>query len=78
MVPCKKIVAELSNYLSGDVPDSLRLEIEHHLSHCRRCSVLYDSIRKVYFITGDDRTFEVPAGYSERLHAFIDEHVLQS
>ena len=30
---------------------------------------------KVVVIVADERTFEVPVGYSERLHAFIDQHL---
>jgi hypothetical protein len=26
-------------------------------------------------ITGDERVFEVPAGFSERLHSFIDKTI---
>ena len=34
-------------------------EIEHHLAHCVRCSVLLDSTRKMLLISGNERTFEV-------------------
>jgi hypothetical protein len=73
MVSCKKVVAELSNFLADAVDPKLRREIEDHLRHCRRCSTLLDSTRKVLVISGDDRTFEVPLGYSERLHRYLDE-----
>jgi sigma54-dependent transcription regulator len=72
MVSCKKVIAELSNYLADAVDPKLRMEIEDHLRHCRRCSTLLDSTRKVLLISGDERTFEVPLGYSERLHRYLD------
>ncbi len=62
---------ELSNFIDGSVDPTLRAEIEHHLRYCRRCSVLLDSTRKVLLISADDQTFEVPVGYSERLHQFL-------
>ncbi len=68
MVSCKKVMAELSNFLDESVDPKLRAEIEAHLRRCVRCSTLLDSTRKVLIITGDERTFEVPIGYSERLH----------
>jgi hypothetical protein len=68
MVSCKKVAAELSNFLDHSVDPKLRAEIEDHLRHCRRCSTLLDSTRKVLVICADERTFEVPVGYSERLH----------
>ncbi len=73
MVSCKKVIAELSNYLDESIDSKLKAEIAHHLRHCRRCSVLLDSTRKVLVISGDDRTFEFPAGYSERLHQYLSQ-----
>ena len=75
MVSCETVLEQLSNFVDGDVDPSLRSEIEAHLKMCHRCSVLHDSLRKVLIIVADERTFEVPAGYSERLHAFIDRHI---
>lgn len=75
MVSCETVLEQLSNFVDGDVDPSLRSEIEAHLKMCRRCSVLHDSFRKVLIIVADERTFEIPAGYSERLHAFIDRHL---
>jgi anti-sigma factor RsiW len=68
MVSCKKVMTELSNYLDDSVDPKLRAEMEAHLRHCRRCSTLLDSTRKVLVISADERTFEVPLGFSKRLH----------
>jgi hypothetical protein len=76
MISCKKVTAELSNYLANEVSPELRKEIEHHLAHCVRCSALLDSTRKVLRISGDDRVFELPVGYSRRVHDFLDRCVL--
>jgi anti-sigma factor RsiW len=71
MVTCAQVLKELSNYIDEDVDPRLRAEIEEHLRGCRRCSVLVDSTRKTLRIVGDDRVFEVPVGYSDRLHRFL-------
>lgn len=71
MVSCKKVITELSNFLDESVDPKLRAEIEGHLRRCRRCSTLLDSARKVLIISGDERTFEVPIGYSDRLHKYL-------
>jgi hypothetical protein len=34
---------------------------------------VYDSTRKMLVITGDERVFEVPTGFSERLHGFLEK-----
>ncbi len=71
MVTCEQVLRELSNFIDGDIDPGLRSEIEDHLRQCHRCSVLYDTTRKVLYVVGDERVFEIPAGYSERLHEFL-------
>ncbi|HVC89401.1 MAG TPA: zf-HC2 domain-containing protein [Acidobacteriaceae bacterium] len=77
MVRCKTIVAHLSEYMDGEASPELCHTIEQHLRHCRRCSAVYDSTRKMLVITGDERVFEVPSGYSDRLHRFLDQAILE-
>lgn len=72
MVSCREVAEELSNLLDNEIDPVLRAEIVEHVRHCRRCSVLLDSTRKVIYVAGDDRIFELPAGYSERLHDLLD------
>jgi len=72
MVSCKTVIANLTNYLDGDVAPEMREKIEKHLRRCHRCTAVYDSTRKMLVITGDERIFEIPAGFSERLHTFLD------
>lgn len=72
MVSCKTIIANLSAYVDGDASPEMRQKIEKHLRGCHRCTAVYDSTRKMLVITGDERVFEVPAGYSERLHTFLE------
>lgn len=75
MVRCKTIVDHLSEYLDGESSAEWREKIEKHLRGCRRCSAVYDSTRKLLVIVGDERTFEIPAGFSTRLHRFLDEAI---
>jgi hypothetical protein len=75
MVTCEQVAREVSNFLDDDVDPGLRAEIIEHLRGCHRCSVLVDTTRKVIYVAGDDRVFELPIGYSERLHALIDKRL---
>jgi anti-sigma factor RsiW len=75
MVSCEHVLNELSNFIDDDIDPALKKEIENHLKTCRRCSLLHDTLRKVLIIVGDERAFEIPLGYSERLHAFIDRQI---
>jgi anti-sigma factor RsiW len=75
MVSCEQVLEQLSNFIDGEIEPGLRAEVEAHLKMCRRCSVVHDTLRKMLIIVADERTFEIPTGYSERLHAFIDKHL---
>jgi predicted anti-sigma-YlaC factor YlaD len=75
MVSCKTVIANLSNYLDGEAAPEMRQKIEKHLRRCHRCTAVYDSTRKMLVITGDERAFEVPVGYSDRLHGFLDQAI---
>lgn len=76
MVRCKTIIAHLSEYMDGEATPELCDTIELHLRGCHRCNAVYDSTRKMLVITGDERIFEVPLGFSTRLHHFLDEAIL--
>jgi predicted anti-sigma-YlaC factor YlaD len=71
MLSCEDLRAELSNLLDDDVPHDVRRALEHHLSECSTCRVLYDSTRKTVRIVTDAGAWEVPAAVSERLAARI-------
>jgi hypothetical protein len=65
---CKHVWAHISEYIDRTVPAELREEIERHLEHCEICSAILDSTRNILVLTADDRTFELPVGFSKRLH----------
>jgi hypothetical protein len=53
-------MAEIGNYLEGDVAAEVRLQLEQHLSHCQTCTVLVDSTRKTLKIVTDTGSFDLP------------------
>ena len=75
MVKCEKVQEELSNYIDEEIEPGLRAAISEHVRKCRRCSVLLDSTRKMLYVVGDERIFEVPVGYSERLHQRLAQQI---
>ena len=68
---CKHVWEHISEFIDGRVDAQLREEIERHLEHCEICSAILDSTRNILILTADNRTFELPVGYSERLHERI-------
>jgi len=72
---CKHVLKEISNYIDDSVSPELREAIEEHLAHCRHCAAVLDSTRNILYLIADERTFELPVGYSERLHARLREEI---
>jgi anti-sigma factor RsiW len=76
-IDCQHVWEYISAYIDGEVDAELRAHIDKHLETCEICSAVLDSTRNVVVLVADDRVFELPAGFSERLHDRIEE-VLQS
>lgn len=72
-IDCKHVWQHISAYIDADVDAELRAEIDRHLEHCEICSAVLDSTRNIVVLMADDRIFEIPAGYSERLHRRLDD-----
>jgi anti-sigma factor RsiW len=71
-VDCKHVWEHISAYIDGEVAAALRSEIDRHLETCEICSAVLDSTRNVVVLMADDRVFELPTGYSARLHARLE------
>ena len=74
-IDCKHVWQHISAYIDGDVDATLRAYIDKHLETCEICSAVLDSTRNVVILVADDRVFELPAGFSERLHARISREL---
>jgi anti-sigma factor RsiW len=72
-IACKHVWEHISAYIDGEVDAELRARIDQHLETCEICSAVLDSTRNVVVLVADDRVFELPAGYSKRLHERIEE-----
>jgi anti-sigma factor RsiW len=75
VIECKHVWDYISDYLDGTLSAEERETVQRHLEHCELCSAILDSTRNVIILTADDRLFELPAGFSERLHARLDEEL---
>ncbi len=74
-IDCKHVWQRISAYIEGDVDAVLRAEIDKHLETCEICSAVLDSTRNVVILLADDRVFELPVGFSQRLHERIDREL---
>ncbi len=67
-IDCQHVWQYISAYIDGEVDAELRAHIDRHLETCEICSAVLDSTRNVVVLMADDRVFELPMGFSERLH----------
>jgi anti-sigma factor RsiW len=72
VIECKHVWDCISGYLDDTLAPETRAMVEKHLEHCEICSAILDSTRNILILTADDRVFELPVGYSERLHARLN------
>jgi predicted anti-sigma-YlaC factor YlaD len=78
VIDCKHVWNYISDYLDGTLSEETRAVVQKHLEHCEICSAILDSTRNIIILTADDRVFELPVGFSERLHALIDLELTRS
>ena len=72
-INCEHVWREVSNYLDGDIDPGLRAAIEEHVRGCTRCSAVLDGTRNVVQLIGDERLFELPVGFEQRLKRRLEE-----
>jgi predicted anti-sigma-YlaC factor YlaD len=76
-IDCKHVWQYISDYIDGDVDETLRAQIDKHLETCEICSAVLDSTRNVVILVADERVFELPAGFSDRLHRRLEQELAQ-
>lgn len=64
LISCSDFLAQMGDYLEGEVADVVRIQIESHLAHCRTCQVIYDSSRKTVKIVTESGCFDLPEDVS--------------
>jgi anti-sigma factor RsiW len=74
-IDCQHVWDYISAYIDGEVDEDLRAQIDKHLETCEICSAVLDSTRNVVVLMADDRVFELPAGFSARLHARLEQEM---
>ena len=74
---CKNVWEHISEYLDQQLTPEVRAEIEKHMENCEVCSAILDSTRNVLILSADNRTYELPVGYSKRLHDRLEKALHQ-
>jgi anti-sigma factor RsiW len=75
---CRHVWDRISEYIDGSLSPEVRMDVERHLETCEICSAVLDSTRNVIILMADDRVFELPVDFSQRLHARLDRVIAQA
>lgn len=75
VIECKHVWNYISDYLDDALAPDVQEQVQKHLEHCEICSAILDSTRNIIILTADDRVFELPLGFSARLHTRLDEEI---
>jgi anti-sigma factor (TIGR02949 family) len=67
-ISCLEVWREISNYLDGEVDADLRARMEAHFKMCAHCSAVLDGTRNVVRLVADGVEYQMPPGFSKRLH----------
>jgi anti-sigma factor RsiW len=66
---CKQLLVSLSDYVDGDLNESICAEVEKHLAECTDCTVVVNTLRKaieLYHSVAIDE--QVPDQVMQRLY----------
>ncbi|MBW4039712.1 MAG: zf-HC2 domain-containing protein [Acidobacteria bacterium] len=75
VLECKHVWNYISDYIDDSLSPETKELVQRHLEHCEICSAILDSTRNIVVLTADDKVFELPLGFSERLHARLSEEM---
>jgi anti-sigma factor RsiW len=70
---CKQLLSSLGEYVDGNLEKELCIEIERHMSGCKRCRVVVDTLKKtveLYHETPGES--ELPVDVRQRLYVRLD------
>jgi anti-sigma factor RsiW len=69
---CKEMLGALSEYIDGELDESLCAEIEAHMRDCPDCQMMIDTLRKTVLLYRTQSKPEVPGDVKSRLYAVLD------
>jgi Putative zinc-finger len=75
VVDCEHVWREISDYLEGELTVEVRAAMEAHFKECQHCRAILDGTRNVVTLYGDDRSFELPAGFDARLRRRLSKEI---
>jgi anti-sigma factor RsiW len=65
---CEEVIHELSDYIDGELAETLLQEMESHLEECSECKLVVNQTKKTIEIFCDSEPIELPVEVRSRLH----------
>jgi anti-sigma factor RsiW len=75
MLSCDQVLAELQDYLDDELTAEVRRQMEGHISHCKTCKVIYDSLKRTLTLVTDSGSFELPPGVSDKIQQRVMDRI---
>ncbi|MEI2693350.1 MAG: zf-HC2 domain-containing protein [Anaerolineae bacterium] len=69
---CRQLLKDLSDYVDGDLDETLCVEIERHMDQCENCRVVVDTLRKTVLLFHDLPARPMPPDVETRLLRCLD------
>jgi anti-sigma factor RsiW len=67
-ISCVEVWREISDYLDQEISPEMRERMKTHFKACAHCTAVLDGTRNVVGLVGDGKVFQMPDGFSKRLH----------
>lgn len=68
---CRDVLALLTGYMDGDLPQAVAADLTRHLEGCAACGRFLDSLKTTRSAVRRLRCDQVPEEVHERLRAFL-------
>jgi len=72
-VHCKELLEVLSDFVDGELEESLCADIEEHLEGCEPCRVVVDTTKKTITLFKENLPYEIPLEVQDRLQRVLRE-----
>jgi anti-sigma factor RsiW len=68
---CQELLAQMSEYIDGELEAALCAELETHLAECHNCRVMVDTLQKTISLYYGQASSELPSAVEERLYKVL-------
>ena len=70
---CRALLAQISDYVDGELEAALCAELEQHLNGCKDCRVLVDTTKKTVLLYRQNYQVSLPPGALDRLWQRLED-----